>query len=193
MRNLCSTLSKPSILLIATALLLAFFLFAYPAMGSMFAAHTPAGGAFDTVFYYTPAEAVSKASLFGAADGEAMIRGHWTYDLAFPLSYGLFCASAWAFGLRLLAGRSRAPRFGLVAVPLAAVFFDICENASVSALLAAYPVGPGAQGLIVRLAAVAASASTPLKWLFVVPAFAGALALPIAGLAAAALKKRASP
>jgi len=84
---------------------------------------------------------------------------------------------------------ARGTRWPSVALPLAAVVFDLCENASVSALLASYAAA-GSAGLAARIAAAAASAFTLLKWLAVVPALAGAILLPAAGLAAVALAAR---
>ena len=191
-RNLVAILSRTSVLLSASALLLAFQLFAFPTMGAILDEHTPAGGEFDLAFFYTPEQAMRKASLFGEADGKAFVMAHWTYDLAFPLAYGLFAASAWAFGLRLLAASARparGPRLSLVAIPLAAAAFDLCENAAVSLLLASYTVS-GPAGFAARASAAAASAFTPLKWLAVVPALAGAILLPAAGLIAVALAAR---
>ncbi|PKL24054.1 MAG: hypothetical protein CVV47_12395 [Spirochaetae bacterium HGW-Spirochaetae-3] len=162
-----------------------FLVFGFSAMGASFDASTPEGGDFDTVFFYTPAEAARKAASYTADEVSAAILAHWTYDLAFPSSYGFFCASAWAFGLRLLAGGARPARFGFVAVPIAGALFDLGENAAVSGLLAAAPnaacVGP---------LAVLASGFTLAKWIFVVPAFGGALCLPAVGFIAAAARRR---
>jgi len=178
-----STLSRPRALATCAALFAAFLAFGFPAMGAAFDASTPEGGAFDTVFFYSPAEAARKAASYGAEEAAAAIRVHWTYDLAFPLAYGLFCASAWAFGLRSLAVAGSPPRWGFVMVPIAAALFDLGENAAVSALLASRSgaVGP---------ADVLASALTIAKWVSVVPAFAGALCLPVAGLLASAIRRR---
>lgn len=178
-----STLSRPRVLAASAALFAAFLALGFPAMGAAFDAATPEGGSFDTVFFYSPAEAARKAASYGAEEAAAAIRVHWTYDLAFPLAYGLFCASAWAFGLRTLAGAGRPPRPGFVLIPIAAALFDLGENAAVSALLASLSgaVGP---------AAVLASVLTLAKWVFVVPAFAGALGLPVAGFVASAIRRR---
>lgn len=191
-------LSRTSVLLAASALLLAFYVFAFPAMSALLDGNTPTGGEFDTVFFYTPAQALHKASLFNAAQVRESIMGHWTFDLAYPLAYGLFFASAWAFGLRLLGGLPRkeqvtqsasVTRWPSVALPMAAVVFDLCENASVSVLLYSYAAA-GPAGLAARIAAATASAFTLLKWLAVVPALAGAVLLPAVGLVALATRKR---
>jgi len=192
-----SVLSRTSVFLPAAALLLAFMLFVFPVMGALLDAHTPAGGDFDTVFFYTPAQALHKASLFAPEDVPAFVMIHWTYDLAFPLAYGFFAASAWAFGIRLLASRGRTvrsvrsvrePDLIKIALPLAAVAFDLCENAAVTVLLASL-TGRDSGSIVVRAAATAASVFTLLKWLSVIPALTGAFLLPAAGLAALARRK----
>jgi hypothetical protein len=192
MGKLGNTLSKPPVLALAVMVLVGFYLSAYPVMGALMQEHTPKGGEFDTSFAYSPAEAARKASLYDEAGSGAMIRLHWTYDLAFPVAYGLLLSSAWAFGLRLAAGATGKPRYSLLLVPFAAVLFDLFENASVSVLLAAEGAGaPGSVSLTAaRMAAVAASCSTVLKWVFVLVAFAGAIVLPVAGLVAAFLRRR---
>lgn len=183
-------LSRGYVLAISAALLALFMVTGYPALGSSLAAATPDGGAFDLSLFYTPAEAVRKASSYTEAEALASIRVHWTLDLAFPLAYGLFCASAWAFGLRRLARPASEPRYGFLLVPLASTAFDLAENVAVAALLAGArygaPADPG-------LAAVCASAATVLKWTFVAAAFAGAPCLVVAGaFAGRALRRRAS-
>lgn len=191
MRKLGNALSKPPVLALALTLLVAFYLFGYPVMGKLMLEHTPRGAEFDTAFAYSPAEALRRASLYDAAGRSAMIRLHWTYDLAFPLAYGFFLASAWAFGLRRIAGTAGTPRYFLLLVPFVAVLFDLLENASVSVMLAIVDSGPpgSASYAAVRIAAVAACGSTALKWAFVLVAFAGAMSLPVAGVAASVLRK----
>ncbi len=185
MKQFGTILSKPAVLGISLLLVAAFFVFGYPAMGTLMLEHTPSGAEFDTALFYTPAEAVNKAALYDSVGRSAMIRLHWTYDLAFPLVYGFFCLSAWAFGLALLAGPAKPARFGFLVVPLAAALFDMMENTAVSFLLVS-----GISGTGLRVAAVMASAATLLKWMFVIPAFAGAVALPVMGAVARLVRSR---
>jgi len=84
----------------ASALLLAFHLFAFPTMGAILDANTPAGGEFDTAFFYAPSQAMRKASLYSAAEARESVMVHWTYDLVYPLAYGLFFATAGRPGRR---------------------------------------------------------------------------------------------
>ncbi len=191
MNRLGTMLSRKAVVGLAAVLLVAFGAFGFPPMVALLDASTPEGGEFDTELFYTPAQAIEKASLFSPAGRAGSIRAHWSWDLAFPLAYGFFCAAAWAFGLRLLAGTGRQPRYLFLLVPLAGSFFDVFENAAVSVLLAADPAGPVLRAAAVA-AAIAASDGTALKWLFVVPAFSGAIVLPVAGLTAAFVLRRSA-
>lgn len=187
MNRLGTMLSRKAVVGLAGVLLVAFGAFGFPPMVALLDASTPEGGEFDTELFYTPAQAVEKASLFSPAGRAGSIQAHWTWDLAFPLAYGFFCTAAWAFGLRLLAGTDRQPRYLFLLVPLAGSLFDVLENAAVSVLLAADPAGS-----VLRIAAVAASAGTVLKWLFVVPAFTGAIVLPVTGLTAGLMHRHSA-
>lgn len=190
MKRLAVMLSRGYVLAISAALLALFMVTGYPALGSSLAAATPDGGAFDLSIFYSPAEAVRKASSYTEAEARASIRVHWTLDLVFPLAYGLFCASAWAFGLRRLARPASEPRYGFLLVPLASTAFDLAENVAVAALLVgarqSAPATPG-------IAAVCASVATTLKWAFAGLAFVGAPCLLVAGaFAGRARGRRAS-
>ena len=161
----------------AVILLFLFVVFGLPRLGAISDSETPEGGAFDTVFFYTPSEAVRKAGLYDLSQVKTAIVIHWTLDLAFPLAYGFMACSCWALGLKLLSGGGRTPRFRLLWLPLGALVFDLLENASVSILLASER-----GSMVSQLASVAASLGTALKWLFVLPAMAGAVILPLTGL-----------
>lgn len=194
MKKLGSLLAKPAALAASIALLAAFLAFAYPEMGARFGELTPAGAAFDLEFFYTPAEAAGKARLYDAMTAKDFAILHWTYDLAFPLCYGLFLASATAFCLRSLRGSET--RYAFLLVPLASVAFDLLENAASSALVAAASASGGEKIFWMAALAPIASASTPLKWIFVAAAGAGAAGLAAfaaaQAVAKAAARKRAA-
>jgi len=191
MNTIGAVLSRKAVVGLAAVLLVAFGTFGFPPMTALLDASTPEGGSFDTVFFYSPAEALQKAASFSQAGREGSIRAHLSWDLAFPACYGFFCAAAWAFGLRVLAGNGRPPRYGLLWVPFAAVVFDLLENGAVAVLLASTAAGGvGSFTRAATFAATAASLGTTLKWLFVAPAFAGALVLPVAGAVAGLLRTR---
>lgn len=190
MQRLGTALARGPVLALATMMLASFYFFAFPAMSSLLELHTPAAAAFDTEFFYTPAAALHKAHLYGDADRAALHLVHWTYDLAFPLAYGLWLGSAWAMGLRLIATDRHEPRFALLFVPMAAVAFDLLENASVTLALNTVD-SPGAAGRALATAAsVTASAATPLKWVAVSISVVGAIGLLAGGIAASAIRRR---
>lgn len=187
MRRLGTALARVPVLVLATLALAAFGFFAFPAMRALLERHTPASAAFDTAFFYTPAEALRKARLYGVDDRAALHLVHWTYDLAFPLAYGLWLGSGWATGLRLIAGNRHAPQYRLLALPIAAVAFDLLENASVTVVLNAVAGHGTAAAALAVAASVVASAATLLKWLAVAVSVVGALGLLAVGIVARAL------
>lgn len=184
MAKLGAILARPAVFACCLAALLLFGGLAMPRWLAGAAEYTPQAGAFDTSPWYTPGQAVERARAYTAAGRAAYVRDRWTYDLAFPAFYGAFMLSAWSLGLSLLA-RSRnggsKPPFGFLAVPLAGIAFDLLENTSVTALLSLVGGGEPDGSAAILAAALASSAATSLKWLFVGAGFAGALILPAAG------------
>ncbi len=208
-----NALAKPWLFITATAAFMVFAFTVLPAKAADAAVYTPPGASFDTSLFYTPAEAIERALSYGEEGRAAYIYDRWTFDAAFPLVYGLFMLSAWAFGLKRFApsgippagkaaseaGAGKAkPRYRWLLVPALGIAFDFAENGAVTLLmlgvgkvgaeaaLAGVAVG-GALGAPpwLGLAAAASSAATALKWLFVGAGFAGAVALPaLAGLVA---------
>ncbi len=193
MARLGALLSRPAAVLSALAVMVAFMALGMPTWLAGADGYTPPGGAFDTSPYYTPAQAVERAMAYTDEGAAAYVRDRWTWDLAFPAVYGAFMLSAWAFALSALAG-ARGPRFGFLWIPLLGVCFDLCENASVTALMALVHGGCTAPAAALALASTAASVFTALKWLFVGTGFAGSLALPLAaGVRALARRGGARP
>jgi hypothetical protein len=160
-----------------------------PAKAADAAAYTPAGASFDTSFFYTPAQALERVGLYSPEGRVAYVYDRWTFDVVWPLVYGLFLFSGWAFGLSCLVpadgkGRDRA-RAAWLLVPDLAVFFDFVENTAVTILMLAYPASPLAAALV-------ASAGTVIKWVLVMTGMAGAVGLPLAGGIAVLLRRRGS-
>lgn len=150
----------------------------------------PEGASFDTSLFYTPAQAFDRAAAHAPEARFAYIAARWSFDLAFPLVYGLFALAGWAFGLSRLgpwlatpwAGLNAArPRLALVA--LLGPAFDFAENIAATVIMASVPARPLGWG-------IAASLATPLKWLFVVLGIGGAVALPIAAAVRALVVRR---
>lgn len=183
--RLSEFLAKWPVYLLSCLIFIAFAILVLPAKSREVATYTPAGGQFDTAYFYTPAEVTEKAGRYTAAGRAAYIKDRWTFDLAFPAVYGFFMLSSWAFGLRRLSGLRRArqaagrPEEGrrswptwLLCIPLAGIVFDLAENTAVTFVMLAWPD-------ISFPLALAASLGTGLKWLFVFPGFGGAVLLPL--------------
>ncbi len=168
----------------ATVVLFGLFMaLVLPGQSAKAAEGTPPGASFDTSFFYTPAQAFDRAAAHTPGARFAYIAARWSFDLAFPLAYGLFALSGWAFGLARLGPRlSARPRLALIA--LLGPAFDFAENIAATVIMASVPARPLGWG-------IAASIATPLKWLFVVVAIGGAIALPVAaGLRALITRRR---
>jgi len=184
-----SFLSRPWVFAVSVLVLAVFMATILPAKAADAAAYTPAGASFDTSFFYTPAQAVERVARYSPEGRAAYVYDRWTFDLAWPLVYGFFLFSGWAFGLsRLLPAkkgdRDRANAAWLL-VPALAVFFDLVENTAVTVLMLAYPAAALAAALV-------ASAGTVIKWVFVMVGMAGAVGLPLAGGIAVMLRRRGS-
>lgn len=148
-------LAKPWLFLTATAAFIVFAFTVLPAKAADAAAYTPPGASFDTSLFYAPAQAIERAVSYGEGGRAAYIYDRWTFDAAFPLVYGLFMLSAWAFSLKRLApiGASPAgapvadspvgdagagkgkPRYGWLLVPALGIAFDFAENSAVTLLM----------------------------------------------------------
>ncbi len=171
MKNLFTFMAKTKTYIACVSAFLLFGFLVLPWKSAQVALYTPEGASFDTSLFYSPAEAKNRIALYNDEGRSAYIFDRWTFDLAFPLVYGVFMLSSWAFALSRL--RRKTGLHPFLAVPLAAIAFDFAENISVTILMLAYPSAP-------VIAVYAASASTLLKWIFVGTGFAGSLVLPLA-------------
>lgn len=167
-------LASPAVFALSALVFGLFMAFVLPAAAREAAAYTPEGAGFDTSFLYTPAQAAAKAGAYTTEGRLAYIAARWSFDLAYPLVYGLFMLAAWSFSLeRLTRGSPLGRRLSLL--PLLAPAFDYVENVAATVVVASYPAVPAGW-------AVAASVGTALKWAFVGLGLAGALILPAAAL-----------
>ena len=187
MSRLFNFLARPLVFGVSVAVLAVFMATILPAKAADAASYTPTGASFDTSFFYTPAQAIERVGLYSPEGRAAYVYDRWTFDLVWPLVYGFFLLSGWAFGLSCLlpannGGRDRGPAPWLL-VPAMAVIFDFIENTAVTVLMLAYPASP-------FTAAVVASAGTLIKWILVVVGMSGALALPFAGWIACLVRRR---
>jgi len=155
-----------------------------PRQSAQAARTAPGGGSFDTSFFYTPGEAFTRAAGHSVEGRFAYIAARWSFDLAFPLVYGLFAFAGWSFALERL-GPGAAAHRRLALVALAGPVFDLTENVAATVIMASVPFRPLAWG-------IAASLATPTKWIFVVIGIGGAVGLPLAA-GIRALARRARP
>jgi hypothetical protein len=182
-------LARPLVFGVSVAVLAVFMATILPAKAADAALYTPAGASFDTSFFYTPAQAIERVGLYSPEARAAYVYDRWTFDLVWPLVYGFFLLSGWAFGLSCLllenTGGWYRGCFAWLLVPAMAVIFDLIENTAVTVLMLAYPASP-------FTAAVVASAGTLIKWILVVVGMSGATGLPLAGGIAVILRRRGS-
>jgi hypothetical protein len=112
----------------------------------------------DTNLFYTSKAIIHMAEVYGAQGRATYIQDRWTYDLAYPFIYTFFLITSISFLFKKGAKEgNRLPMFNLI--PFAALLMDLGENASASAVMAAFPL-PNAVGQFM------APIFTPLKWLF---------------------------
>jgi hypothetical protein len=139
-------LAKPRLFAAATAVFVVFAFTVLPAKAADAALYTPPGASFDTSLFYTPAQALERAFAYGEEGRAAYIFDRWTFDLAFPLVYGVFMLAAWAFSLkRLVSGDGQAkPAYGWLLVPALGIAFDFVENTAVTLLM----LGVGSSGTV---------------------------------------------
>jgi hypothetical protein len=187
MSRFFSFLARPLVFGVSVALLAVFMATILPAKAADAASYTPARAAFDTSFFYTPAQAIERVGLYSPEGRAAYVYDRWTFDLVWPVVYGFFLLSGWAFGLSRLVpekdGERDRGRAVWLSVPALAVFFDFIENTAVTVLMLSYPASP----LVV---AVIASVGTTIKWVLVVVGMSGAIALPFAGWIAGMVRRR---
>jgi len=153
--------------------LITFLLFSalvLPAQSRLADEQSGGAGSPDTSLLYRPADLYRMAEAYGEAGRESYIRARFTFDLVWPIVYGLFLITSigWLYGRTFPAGSS----WRLVnLVPLAGMVFDYLENVSAALVMARYPATTPVVDWL-------APAFTPVKWLFV----GGSFVLMVAGL-----------
>ena len=155
--------------LICLVIFLIFSATQLPAQSARAAAYSGSSGTPDTSLFYSTAALYGMAAAYGAEGRQAYIQARFTFDLAFPLVYGAFLATALSYLLGHALDED-SPWRRLNLLPLAAMLFDYLENICATRVMAAYPTPQ-------PVAAALAVLFTPLKWLFIA---AGFLLLPFA-------------
>jgi len=158
------TISSGKVALAALLVFVLFMVFVLPGQAAK-AEETAAGaGSPDTTFLYGTDELYQMAEAYGPEGRAAYIRARFTFDLIFPVVYGLFLLTSvsWAGTHALEAGSVWRLLNG---IPLLAVVFDLLENIGASMVMARYPARTPIVDILTPLCSV-------LKWGFISIAFA---------------------
>jgi hypothetical protein len=166
--------------LLSFAAFLAFTATVLPRQAAGAAEVSAGAGSPDTSFFYSPADLAAMAEAYGPDGRQAYVRARYTFDVAWPLVYGLFLVTS----ISWLSRRGFPPgstwRLANLA-PMAAVIFDGLENLSTSVVMLRYPEPT-------PLLAALAPWFTAVKWVLV-----GGSMLLVLICAAAALLRRLPP
>lgn len=160
---------------IALAALIVFVLFTalvLPGQAAQAEAETAGAGSPDLSLWYSPADLYRMAEAYGEQGRRAYVRARFTFDLIWPLVYGVFLTTA--IGWLGAGAFSPGSRWRLANLaPLLGVALDYLENLSTSVVMLRYPSRTPVVDVLAPVATLA-------KWAFV----GGSFVLLIAGLAA---------
>lgn len=154
--------SKGWVALAALIIFLLFTALVLPGQAAGSAERTGGARQPDTSLFYTPADLYDMAEAFGPDGRQAYIQARATFDVAWPVVYGLFLVTAisWLAGRAFpLTGRAASGR-RLNLAPLLGVGFDYLENLATSLVMARYPAPTPVIDLL-------AGPFTLVKWIFV--------------------------
>ena len=155
--------SKGWVVLIAIIVFVLFMIFVLPAQAEKADEYARGNGSPDTAFFYPPEFLFELAEVYGEAGRNAYVRARFTFDLIFPLVYGVFLVTSisWLVDHSL---NFNSPWRRVNLVPVAGVVFDLLENSTASLVMAGYPERR-------EFFALLASVFTSFKWLFVYGSF----------------------
>ncbi len=155
--------SKGWLVIFSIIVFLLFMAFVLPSQSAKAEQYAQGSGSPDTSFYYSPEQLFTMAEVYGAEGRQAYVQARFSFDLVFPMVYGLFLVTtiSWLVGNGVdLASRWR----NLTLVPILGVIFDLLENTFTSLVMLGYP---GRRLIAAQLASV----FTLLKWIFVYGSF----------------------
>ncbi len=112
----------------------------------------------DTLFTYSSDKLFSITHDYGYEGRRMYLIQRFTFDLIWPLVYGVFCLSLIGFAVTRFDSLMKYKY--LVYVPVIAVIMDYLENLLVSLVFIMYPTES-------RIIAILASVSTSIKWIYV--------------------------
>ncbi|MEN8240345.1 MAG: hypothetical protein ABFS17_00355 [Chloroflexota bacterium] len=165
-------ISNGKVVLVTLLIFIAFTSLVLPGQAAQADQFGEEVGTVDTSMYYTPDQLIEIAEGYGKEGRDAYIRARWTFDVAWPLVYTAFLASATSLLVKKTIDQY-SPWMMLNLVPLFAMLFDFLENIAASGVMAAYP-----QKL--TWLAWLSSVFTPVKWLLVGGSFLLVIGLLIA-------------
>jgi hypothetical protein len=151
--------SQGWLVLAALAIFLAFSALASPRQAASAAATSGGAGSPDASLFYTPGALYRMAQAYGAQGRAAYLRARWTFDLAFPVIYTFFFATAlsWLLDRALRLG---SPWRRANVVPILGMVFDYLENSATSLVMWRYPARTPVVDMLAPL-------FTALKWGFI--------------------------
>jgi len=151
--------STGTLALIATVVFIVFLIVVLPDQAAKAEEYSQGSGSPDTSFFYTPDRLFELAEQYGEEGRKAYVRARFTFDLIFPLVYGVFLVTTigWILKITTPPGSSWQ-RFALI--PIIGVIFDLLENISTSLVMIGYPERR-------MVAAQLAPIFTLIKWVFV--------------------------
>lgn len=156
--------SRGWVALSALVIFLLFGALVLPGQAAAARAYSAEAGSPDTSLFYSPADLLLMAETYGEAGRQAYVRARFTFDLAFPLVFTFFLASANSWLLNRALHPASSWRL-LNLIPLGGMLFDYLENISAALVIGRYPAR-------MPLLAALTPAFTLLKWVFVGGSFA---------------------
>ena len=157
------------IVLGAVAVFVLFSVLVLPIMAAQSKARLCGAAQPDTSLIYSPADLYRMAEAFGPAGRQAYIQARLTFDVAFPVVYGLVLIAtiSWLAGRAFPAG---SPWRLVNLAPALGMLFDYLENSAAVIVMTRYPLRtPGVD--------ILAPVFTFVKWIFAGGSFVVLLAL----------------
>ena len=167
MKNLSQWLHRVSRGWVALIAILGFLIFTATVLPSQAAqAEAESGGAPspDTSLIYRPSELYAMAEAYGPEGRAAYIRARFTFDLVWPVVYGIFLATTISWLARQAFAEGSRWRL-LNLVPVIGVGLDYLENITAALVVGRYPARTPVVDLLAPL-------FTFTKWIFVGGSFA---------------------
>jgi hypothetical protein len=126
------------VVLISLAIFVLFSALVLPVQSTRASTEFGDAGSPDMSFFYTPADLYAMAESYGEGGRQAYIEARFTFDLIWPLVYGVFFCTAisWVY-LKAFAPDSPLQLANLA--PVLGAAFDFLENISTSLVMARYP------------------------------------------------------